>query len=115
HAEDFTFVVVVDTALRHAIGRISIEPCVETRLFRRLRAMCRTVLQSSNRGGKSLEVSFFIQQTSAHQYELRHGIRHALTEPQRARVVLPGVIDRLKRLRANSLHVPQMKEFVGAY
>src|SRR5580704_1509732 len=52
-------------------------------------------------------------QTGALQGECAVGVRDALGEPQRSRVLLLGVIHRLEALRADSLYVPDVKKLVG--
>ena len=72
-------------------------------------------MQRGNGCRKLLEIVFWLHQTGFQQRQVRSGRGHTFAEPQRSRVVLPGVIDWLERLWTNALHIPQMKELVSAY
>src|SRR6266567_8077843 len=115
HTEQLALVVVRDAALRTPIVTIAFKPGVKARLFGRLRKMSRATLQFCNLLAEPGEILLFVQQTSAQLNGTFRGAGYTFAEPQRARVILSGVIHGFERLRTDAFDIPQMKEFMSRY
>ena len=113
YAQQVSLVVIRNAARGQAVVVVFFQPRIQAGFFHRLSEMGRTPLQFANLSGQALEIAAFIQQAGAQQDNVRRRGGRALAEPQRSRVVFFGVVDRLERLGPDSLHVPQVKEFVS--
>ena len=114
NTENFAFVVIADTALRRAVERIAFEPGIETRFFRRLPSVRRAALQLGNFGRDMLQIRCFIDESDSRQQDVGDRAGHSFTEPQCAGLLSALVVDRLQRLRPDTLDVPQVKELMRA-
>ena len=113
HTQQLSLVVVRNAALRKAVVGVLLEPCIEAGFLRRLRQTRRPPLESSNRVCQAIEIRFLRQQSSPQQDVILHRAGHTFAEPQSIGVILFRVVHWLERLRADTLHIPQMNEFMG--
>src|SRR3954454_13804396 len=112
-AKQFSDVVVGDTAFGPTVVWKALEPCIETRLLRRLAEVSRTALEFGDLFTQIGEISRFVRMTGTNFDDSAGGAGHAFTEPQRSCVVLLRIVNRLERLWADTFDVPEMEEFVG--
>ena len=58
------------------------------------------------------KILLFVDQSGAQLDRAFGRAGHAFAEPQRARVIFFGVVDRFERLRPDAFDIPEMEEFV---
>ena len=111
--EQLALVVVRDLRVHRILIRpILFDPGIETGVFRAHLQTARRVLKSLDLLSQRLQIIAIRNQPGAQRHQVAVVIGDAFGDPQIAGVVLFRVIEWPERVRANSLHVPEMKEFM---
>src|SRR5260370_21942364 len=92
---------------------ISFQPGIEAGLLRALPAVGGAAFQLGNLLAEVRVESLFAPNSAAHQSVGTVRVRHALSKPQSARVLLFRIVHRVQRRGADTLHIPEVKELVS--
>ena len=113
-AQQLALVVIGDAEITAVVERIFIEPGVQAGLFRALPGSRGARFELRDLRAEVGEKLRVVPDARAHQRVSCVGAGDAFGEPKRGRPHLARIVHRLERLRANTLHVPEVEKFVRA-